>query len=151
MTHPPSDQANVPLVDPVTATLIANRALSRQLGTTTLSEIEAEATALEGQLRQFLGALPKDKEEADAQHRQVQSLLNSVPGGTDSDFAFASWNRVRDLARALRRHVEQYAERTSNESLKLPAEGRGAHVDADGSAATHGRFATPATTGEGAA
>ncbi|MGQ4487601.1 hypothetical protein ACN6LM_004808 [Streptomyces sp. SAS_281] len=148
MTHPPSNQTTV-LLDPVTATVIANRALSRQLGTTTLSEMEVESAALEVQLRRFVGAgLPEDEEEADEQSRQVQSLIDSVPGETD--FAFASWTRMRHLARALRRHVEQYAERNSSKSLKLLAEGRDAHLTADSLAATRGQTLAPVSTGEGA-
>ncbi|MEV5605555.1 hypothetical protein AB0L33_29365 [Streptomyces sp. NPDC052299] len=149
MTHPPSDQGDF-LLDPATATSIANRGLSLQLGTTTLSEMDAEATALEVQLRLFLGAgVPEDEEKAAEQRREVQALLSSVPGGTD--VAVASWTRVRAMARALRRHIEQYTERNSSRGLQLSSDGRDAHLTADGWAGTRGRTTTPVTTGEGAA
>ncbi|MFG2564741.1 hypothetical protein ACGFR6_04790 [Streptomyces sp. NPDC048567] len=149
MTHPPSEQSDL-LLDPATATLIANRGLSLQLGTTTLPEMDAEATALEVQLRLFLGAgLPEEEEEADEQRREVQALLNSVPAG--SDVAVASWTRVRAMARALRRHIEQYTKRNSCRSLQLSSNGRDAHLPADGSAGIRDRTTAPVTTGEGAA
>ncbi|MCG7522976.1 hypothetical protein MHW47_00710 [Streptomyces sp. OfavH-34-F] len=124
----------------------------RQLGVTWLPTDHAAGYRLlldlPAEYRLLLSAgLPEDEEQVDEQTHELQSLLNSVP--EDSDFAFASWTRMRALARVLRQYLEQHHEPKSSKNLKLPADVRDAPLTADGSASAYGGLATPGPVREG--
>jgi hypothetical protein len=97
----------------------ADEALALKLGTTTRSEIDNFTLQLSGQIALFIEAVREGGGvEARVLCLEADHLTASAPA--EGLLVFNAWNYVRDLARVLRKLVEEHSKQVAESSPALP-------------------------------
>lgn len=98
----------------------ADEALALKLGTTTRSEIDNFTLQLRGQIALFIEAV-REKGDVEARALCVEADHLTASGPAEGLLVFNAWNHVRDLARVLRKLVEEHRKQVADSSPALPA------------------------------